>query len=352
MVFERIKKFVSGLEHHPAPAQPQGRPDDPNNPAITLTGMVAITYRCQCKCKHCGSAFYTTKKPDELTSRELKNLMDQMPAVRTDTVSFFGGEPLLRDDICELIAYGKKLGLGTVLDTNGAALDEAMAKRLKDAGLDMAFISIDSSNPEVHDNLRGIPGLFDRAVAAISLCKKYGIHPRIATYVDRERLHNGDFARLIEFSEKLGAELRILLPILAGRWSAAKDVKLTPEEIQKFKGMLKPGKVYWEQEVCSSHNSNFVCAALSRKMYYVTAYGDLTPCCYVPLSFGNVKKEPLKTILDRMYKHPVYKNPNCNDCIMNDPGFRDRYLEGFKTATTYPLIVDYSTEIPGPPCGG
>ena len=350
MAFERIKKFLGRLEGPVAAAQPQGRPDDPNNPAITLTGMVAVTYRCQCKCKHCGSAFYTTKKAEELTSQELKELVKQMPAVHTDTVSFFGGEPLLRDDICELIAYGRQQGLATVLDTNGAALDEAIAKRLKEAGLNMAFVSIDSANPEVHNGLRGIPGLFDKAVAAINYCKKYGIHPRIATYVDRERLNNGDFARLIEFSEKLGVELRILLPILAGRWNEAKDVKLTTEEIQKFKAMLKPGKVYWEQEVCSALDHNFVCAALSRKMYYVTAYGDITPCCYVPLSFGNVKKEPLKTILDRMYTHPVYVNPNCNDCIMNDPGFRDRYLEGFKTATIYPLIVDYSTEIPGPPC--
>lgn len=352
MVFERIKNFISRLEGRNAQPQPQGRPDDPSNPTITLTGMVAITYRCQCKCKHCGSAFYATKKAEEMSSQELKDLMKQMPAVHTDTVSFFGGEPLLRDDICDLIAFGKQQGLGTVVDTNGVALDEPMAKRLKDAGLDMVFISIDSANPDVHNELRGIPGLFDKAVAAINYSKKYGIHTRIATYVDRERLNNGDFARLIDFSNKLGVELRILLPILAGRWNEAKDVQLTPEEILKFKSMLIPGKVYWEQEVCSSHDNNFVCAALSRKMYYVTAYGDLTPCCYVPLSFGNIRQEPLKTILDRMYTHPVYKNPNCNDCIMNDPEFRERYLGGFKTATTYPLIVDYSTEIPGPPCGG
>ncbi len=336
MALERLKKLFSRLTETRA-----RRPDDPRNPDVALVGMVAVTYRCQCKCKHCGSGFYTRNKSGELTTQEVKNLVKQFPALNVDSVSYFGGEPLLRDDICELVRYGRELGLGTVIDTNAVAFDEEAARRLAEAGLDMAFISIDSADAATHDKLRGTPGLFDRAVAAIGYCKKYGIIPRIATYVDREKLENGDFARLLELGEKLDVEIRILLAILAGRWNEETEMKLTPEEIRRFKSMLRPGRAYWEQDVCNSPDSNFVCAAVSKKMFYVIAYGEVTPCCYVPLSFGDARNEPLADILNRMHTHPMFENPDCTDCIMNDPVFRERYLGGFKRADSYPIAVDY-----------
>ena len=84
-------------------------------------------------------------------------------------------------------------------------------------------------------------------------------------------------------------------------------------------------------------------------MFYVTAYGDITPCPFVPLTFGNVRKESLGTILKRMFSHPAFQTPKCTDCIMNDPAFRQKYLGGFQTADSYPVKVDYQIDTGEPP---
>ncbi len=340
MFLDKIKKFFKCSCSNPQIKA--CKPDDPNNPDVALIGMIAITYRCQCSCQHCGSEFFGKDKISEMTTQEIKDIVKQFPALNVDSVSYFGGEPLIREDICELISYGKSLGLGVVIDTNAVALDDAMAKKLAEAGLDMAFISIDSPDAETHDSLRGHKGLFDKAIAAIGYCKKYGITPRIATYVDHDKLESGQFERLLKLSEELDVELRILLAVMAGRLNEDTSQKLSPEEMIKFKSMLKPGRAYWEQDVCTSVDANFICAAVTKKMFYITAYGDVTPCSYVPLAFGNIKNEPLADILKRMHSHPMFNHPDCTDCIMNDPVFRNKYFDGFKTAEKYPIPVDMS----------
>ncbi|RKY29435.1 MAG: hypothetical protein DRP79_00365 [Planctomycetota bacterium] len=328
--FERLKKIFHGPSNK---RLSDGKPK-------TLIAMIALTYRCQCKCKHCGSAFYEKKKENELSTDKLRDLIGQFAEVGAGSTAFFGGEPLIRDDIFQLISLAKKRGMGTVIDTNAYALDAEMARRLAQAGLDMAMVSIDSSRPEVHDELRGVPGIFDRAVAAIKHLKENGIEARIGTYVDREKLNNGDFQAILNLGRELGAKVRVLAPVLAGKWSKMESLKLTPEEIDRFKKMLVPGESFWEQEECDSCEKNFICDAARKNSLYVTAYGDVCPCAYIPLSFGNVREERLADILKRMWSHDMFKRLSYNDCPMNDPEFNAKYVQRFRNAESFPVKVE------------
>ena len=306
-------------------------------PKKEFTAMIAVTYRCQCRCEHCGSGFYVKDKDTELTTKELNDLMADFAKIGATSTSYFGGEPMLRKDLPEIIHTASSLGMGTVVDTNAVAITEEKAKILAEAGLNVASISLDTTIPEKHDKFRGVPGTWQNAVNAIKLCKANGIEPHISTYVDREKLNNGEFADLLKLGKDLGAKVRVLAPVLAGRWCSEESFKLTPDEIQRMKSMLVPGESFWEQPSCNGADKGFFCAATKKNMLYVTAYGDVCPCAYIPLSFGNIRKEPLEDIVKRMWEHKMFSKPDFNDCPMNNPEFKENFGKKFRNATHFPV---------------
>ncbi len=301
-----------------------------------LLATLGITFRCMCKCAHCGSAAYRANAQDELSLDEIKRIIAELRQNGANSINFFGGEPLIRKDLLEMVRYTKNFGMGTAIDTNGYLLDREMAFKLAEAGMDMVHVSIDSADPAKHDEMRGVSGLHERAVNAIKFCHEAGMTVRIGAYVDRERLENGEFARLIELARELNAPLRILTPVLTGRWQDADDMKLTPEEKQKFRSMLEPGVAYWEQELCNSSDADFVCACLVKDYIYITAYGEVAPCVYIPVTFGNVCKESLDVILKRMWDSDLFKIKVCNECLSNTRAFREKYVNYKGKPGTYP----------------
>jgi len=329
MALEKIKKFFTRFK------SPQQKSCGINY----IVATIAVTYRCQLHCEHCGSGMYEKKKGNELSTDEVKTIIRDLREVGAGSVSFFGGEPLLRDDLCELIRYSKERGLGTALDTNAVGITPEYAGRMADAGLDLIHISFDSANPSTHDGHRNTPGLFDRAVEAIKYCKKTGMQVRIGTYVDREKLNNGDMQDLLNLGRELGVVVRILGPVLSGRWQDRTDMKLTPEEIVRFKSMLRKDESFWEQDVCHGVDKPFICTARTKEDIYITAYGDVTPCVYVPLSFGNIREEPLPKIIDRMWKHEMFDCKCGSDCLMNDGEFRKKYFKTEKGDAQYPVKI-------------
>ncbi len=87
-------------------------------------------------------------------------------------IVFSGGEPLLRKGVLELAAHASSLGMKTIMPTNGFLIDEAVAEAIGLSGMNEVFISLDSSEPSVHDSLRGMPGAFARAVAGAANLSK------------------------------------------------------------------------------------------------------------------------------------------------------------------------------------
>src|SRR5262245_24767571 len=126
---------------------------------------------CDSRCKSCQR--WTEKtSPKMLTSEEGFRLLDQIAESGTLAVSFTGGEPTLREDITDLIGHARKNGLSTALSSNGLTLDEKKARSLVDAGLKVLSISIDGPDPELNDDIRGVDGYFEKAVAGIGHARR------------------------------------------------------------------------------------------------------------------------------------------------------------------------------------
>ncbi|MDH5019968.1 TIGR04347 family pseudo-SAM/SPASM protein [Halobacterium rubrum] len=125
-----------------------------------------LTKQCNLYCSHCYAAADTETAPGELSTDEGKALLDDLAEFGIPVVLFSGGEPMVRDDLEELIAYADDAGIRPVLSTNGTLITEERAESMKEAGLKYAGISVDGL-PERNDEFRGEEGAFDAAVRGI-----------------------------------------------------------------------------------------------------------------------------------------------------------------------------------------
>jgi MoaA/NifB/PqqE/SkfB family radical SAM enzyme len=287
--------------------------------------MVSLTTRCQCSCQHCGVGYQRGHGGFELDKTEVYGIIDEINKSGAHSIYFFGGEPLLIPELPGFIAYAGRKGLRTRFDTNGLLLDEEMVVRLKKAGLDEVGISIDSFDEKIHDKNRGVEGTFKKALSGISYCKKHNLTCYISTVATKLNLRNGDFQKIIQMAKGSGNKVRVLSPVHCGQWENRKDVALTPEEVQLLRSFLERGKVFWDSELVDTKDSPFLCSAIAGRTFYISPFGDIQPCSYFPIQFGNIRQEPLAAILKRMRNSRLYsEGEKYSDCPTNSIHFQKR----------------------------
>ena len=289
---------------------------------------LSVTYRCNCSCKHCSVSNYFSDADlqRELTTEQIKDILDQAVAMGIPKVDYFGGEPLLRKDLLELVRYGESLGIYISLTTNAWSLSRDMVSKLKDAGISCINISLDSVDAEEHDRLRGLPGIYDRAVEGIKLCREFRVPCIVSTYATRRRVEgfgsdqdNSLLAAIIQLSKDLQATgIRILFPIIAGEWVKKKEIELDEQEKRHVIEHIDTSFAFIEGAY-SVKGKHKVCQALSGRMFNISPYGDIQLCVAFTHSFGNVKETPLPALIQGMWAHPIYcKNKGTSCCSTED----------------------------------
>jgi len=201
----------------------------PFTPAGPFEIVWNLTYQCNLRCKHCYEN--AGGKRPELTTEEAKQVLDKLSKIAgigLPALSFSGGEPLSRKDFFEIASYAKnRIGYVSIA-SNGTLLTKDNAKRIKDAGVDYVEISIDGATPQVHDEFRGIPGAFERAIGGVRNCVDEGIDACIATVLHRDNVSELD--RLIELAKSLDVRFMHFNYIPTGRAKAHVELDLTPDE--------------------------------------------------------------------------------------------------------------------------
>jgi MoaA/NifB/PqqE/SkfB family radical SAM enzyme len=301
--------------------------------------MLALTYDCPCNCGHCGADMYK-KNILPLTKNQITDILDQVSSLGVDFIYFFGGEPLLDNNIYEYISYAKSVKLRTMLDTNGVVLDKKMVLSLKQAGLDVIGISLDSPLEETHDARRGVKGLYKNTLLNAAYCQKIGITVYFSTVVTKQNLRNGEFVLMTRLAETMGIPLKVMSPIQCGKWSGRRENILSEEDKYLLRKRLKKDKVYWERQDQCNENCSFVCAFTEKMFMYISAYGAVQPCCFFPVSFGNIKEEKIAVILDRMWHSKLFSGQfNLKeDCPVNSQQIRDFY--GLDELKEYPKMAN------------
>lgn len=270
-----------------------------------ISMYVAVTQRCNYACAHCSAAGRHPQR--EMTTEELKRLFSDLQQMGTSIIGLTGGEPLLREDLLELVASIDERS-ASFLFTSGFGLDAQKARELKKAGLFAAGISLDSADPAAMDAMRRHPGAYAHAVAAVRHCRAAGIYTMTQTVADRDSLASGRLAEVVALSQEIGAqEVRILETMPSGRMtSIAPEQILTPREraaLCRFHAEMNKKRKGVKVSVFAHAESSerFGCGAGTQHSY-IDAAGNLYPCDFVPLAFGNVLEIPVSDLWLDMHR--------------------------------------------------
>ncbi len=141
----------------------------------SLTGPISVvlmlTYRCNHSCRMCDFPERFNPEMDEMDTARVKELLSEIAALSGGGISFYGGEPLLRKDLVELVTFARHLGLTVHITSNGFSMTKELAEGLIRAGTSIVTISLDGATAEGNDRQRGVEGAFQNAVAAIRYLK-------------------------------------------------------------------------------------------------------------------------------------------------------------------------------------
>lgn len=281
---------------------------------------IALTERCQCRCVHCYARGREEERLKELGTDEVRSLIDQGRRLGAAYVVFSGGEPLLRKDIVELVAYAHRKGLITRINTNGLLFTPENTARLKKAGLTQAGVSIDDPDPETHDRLRGLPGGFARTIEGIRNLKANGILCQIQTYASRRNIPEG-LRKIIALGRELDVfYVYFFFPTASGAWACSFDELLTEEEKAAVRKLADVRFVHVELATAGSQ-----CRVFAKSLISVASNGDVTPCPFTPFVIGNVRDRSLEELW-RPFASRL-KLRFRGDCIMNDAPSRKAMQE-------------------------
>ncbi|MBC8481595.1 MAG: radical SAM protein [Planctomycetes bacterium] len=283
---------------------------------VPYSTYFAVTDKCPFNCPHCS---YGLHKKGSLGTEQALNVIEQIKSLGTVTIGFTGGEPLLREDIVELVgSVGDQVA--TMMFTTGHRLNKELAGQLMGAELDCMMIGIESDDSAEHDKVRGVNGSFDEAIKAIGLSLEAGLYTAISTVGTKERIKNGQIQRLAQLAETYGVhEFRILEPIPTGSFYNQKDEVLSAAESKELTDFHKQwnrknnGPAIYSFSYLES-DEMFGCGAGFHHLF-IDAIGNVCPCDLTPLSFGNVLEEPLEKIWIKMGE--IFDLPRCG-CLMKE----------------------------------
>jgi radical SAM protein with 4Fe4S-binding SPASM domain len=146
-----------------------------------------ITGRCNLSCSHCylGAG---NRRRNELTTEECCSLINDLSVAGVPLLIISGGEPLVREDIWEILDHARRSGVKTALSSNGTLISRDTANRLRATGVEYVGISLDGASAAIHDQIRGIAGSFDRSLEGLRACVSAGIPCGIRMTVTKENM--------------------------------------------------------------------------------------------------------------------------------------------------------------------
>ncbi len=283
--------------------------------AVPVSAYLAVTNRCSYACWHCSKAHRAERDlPLSFWRRAVRETQELGVAI----VGITGGEPLQRNDLEEIVQAADSRSV-TILFTSGAGFDEARAAALKRSGLFGVAVSLDHWQAGAHDERRGRPGAFDTALAAIRRARRLGFYTMIQLVATRDMLRTETQARYLDLARKLDVhEIRLLEPMPAGRLLEAEQAALlsAAERAQLRQWHLRANRRRGPTKTTAFAHIEapdmYGCGAGSQHLY-VDASGHVCPCDFTPVSFGNLREEPLADVWRRMGE--AFGRP-CSSCFL------------------------------------
>ncbi len=350
-------------------------------------------------CKHCRAKAMRKRHKDELTTDEAFGVVEQIAEFGKPypLVVFTGGDPLMRDDIFDIVEYATSKGMRTAIAFSGTELATAeRLGKLMDAGISRIAISLDGSNARIHDYFRGITGTFETSLEILEMAREMGISRQINTTVTKFNIDDlPNIARIgieneialwdVFFVVPTGRAKKEFMPnarefedILNWLYDLSKRTPLNVKssaathlrrvEYMRDNGIydIQHGELYFrlldaikdfpegekKDIVAGAHRRSMARDGISRMMgitdgrgmFFISHVGEVYPSGFLPLIAGNVRESTLREIYLNSKIFVELKNPDnlkgkCGRCEY-------RYICGGSRARAYAMTGDYLSAEP------
>lgn len=258
--------------------------------------------------------------PDELDTGTIKRIIDEALELGTFIITFTENDPILREEVFELISYVNKKRAIVNCSTWGTDFSKETAFRLKEAGLHSLMVGIYSTDPEKHDSIRKADGAYKRAVSAIKLALEAGLMVVMTTHASPSTIQ--ELPSLYALASELGVhEFSVWEAMPKTRDEPAITNENRRDILEMYyrinsspKGPRMFANTYFEGQMMG--------AMAGRRWMHVTADGDVKPSPYPPFSFGNIKEKSLKESWQKIRSYPYFQKQK-NLTPMHDPEFME-----------------------------
>lgn len=287
-----------------------------------FSAMISITYACPYNCPHC---YQRLDKGNDIELSLLLNTLKQIQDKGIANITFQGGEPFLRYD--RLLEAVKVIDNRTEIwiNSTGYGITKERLEELKQYNLYAIMFSLHTINEEEFDAFFDKKGAFKNTLNAVELCNDTGIITAFNICLKRGDYFNGKFEKLMDKAKELGGAFVFLVdPKPSGKWLDEELENFSENELIEIKAKIdlynhnKRFKNYpsiWSQ-LLKEQKDQFGCVAGGIERFYLNAKGDVQPCEFLNLSFGNVMDEDFNNIFNIMRKYfkiPRNKMP-CKTC--------------------------------------
>ena len=305
---------------------------------IPLSVQLDLTYRCNERCIHC---YLDHDDHGEMTTAEIKDLLDQMADAGVFYLTISGGEILMRRDFFEILEHARLRTFCVKLKTNGVLIREKEAKRLRELGVETVQISIYSHRAEVHDAITKMPGSFRQSIEAARFLRQEGLPVTLANVLMTE--NSTDYLSVKALAAELDARY-FIDPTITPMMDGDRSILNLNVDQAALQGIFRDGALVGNvEEFCAPPPNvdedalDMLPCSAGHTACYVSPYGDVYPCVQFPLPSGNVRQTKFIDIwrdspqLKEVRSITLRDMPTCSQCTHGAtctrcPGLA--YLEG------------------------
>ncbi|WGI16789.1 radical SAM protein [Methanonatronarchaeum sp. AMET-Sl] len=286
---------------------------------------------CSLKCEECN----ILGDGSQLDTEYVKKFIQDSQDLGAVSLGFAEGDPLLRPDLFELIDYVDKEKSIVSVFTPGPLLDREKAEKLYEADVHAVMTGIKSPVPEEHDEARGMDGAFEAAVNGMKNALEAGLYVSMHVHVKPKLVESGKVMEIYDLASDIGVDELTLwdshptwgykdnTEILVGPRHRDILLSLREEANNKPIGPRVFYNGYFE-------STDFFGCMAGKRWLNLIHNGDVTPCTYVPIKFGNIKNDSLKEIWKRMTSFDGFKGKN--SCVMQSEKFRSKYIDPYSVS--------------------
>jgi MoaA/NifB/PqqE/SkfB family radical SAM enzyme len=278
-------------------------------PQISMI-LLGITRRCDLHCLHCYERF-NLAPADTVPISRWKEVICEIQALGAGVVVLTGGEPMLRyDGLIELLESGNKDLSEFHIHTSGLGVTSERARELRRAGLTAAAVGLDDVDPQRHDTLRGYHGSHRLAVSALREFFDAGVFTYTNMCATRDLVRSGELWKYYELAKSLNVGMiEMLEPRPCGGFAEQGDGVLLSDDdrnvVTEFFVTANTAEryrtyplVYYVAYTEAPEQMGCMMGGLSHLT--IDSKGNVNPCVFLPVTFGNIMEEDFSNIYARM----------------------------------------------------